>query len=378
MKTLLKTLFILIILLILTDQTKAEITIKMTNPENGTVYGPCASVPITADVQTTGEEIYDLRFYRSGVLLGRLREAPWEYIWEKAPTGNFEISARVADADRNYYYSDTVKVKIGYISTADRIINGSFSCGQLAPWTLQNYEGAISTIELYNDGYFDDDYYVFIDIENGSSADWHIQLQQTFPTDSNHVYEIYFEADAEDTKTIAVGMQESQDPYNSQIWTNVEIDGPNEYGPIEFTSNRNDPTNLFKFCPGGNNIPFYIDNIRVIDLSATSVKQKLLPFGQKPSEYELFQAFPNPFNMNTTIQYQLSQPATVSLDIYNVFGQKIKTLVKSRQNDGKHTVKWNGTNEKDNIVPSGIYFYRLVIGTAGKDIELSGKVMLLK
>jgi hypothetical protein len=75
--------------------------------------------------------------------------------------------------------------------------------------------------------------------------------------------------------------------------------------------------------------------------------------------------YPNPFNPVTTIQYGLKEPAEVKLEIYNVAGQLVRTLVDEFQTPraGGFTVRWDGTNDRGDGVASGVYFYRLRAGT---------------
>ena len=79
-------------------------------------------------------------------------------------------------------------------------------------------------------------------------------------------------------------------------------------------------------------------------------------------DFELLKNYPNPFNPTTTIQYRIGKPGSVKLTVYNVMGQKVKTLVNSYKSTGKFSVKWNGVNEKDTKVSSGLYFYKLQTG----------------
>ncbi|RQW04449.1 T9SS C-terminal target domain-containing protein, partial [candidate division KSB1 bacterium] len=130
---------------------------------------------------------------------------------------------------------------------------------------------------------------------------------------------------------------------------------------------------------GNNTIPFYLDDVQVIDRSAASVKSKQFDFGSGVvSEYELFQAFPNPFNSSTTIQYKLSTAANVALDLFNMSGQKVCTLVAARQSDGLHSVRWNGMADDGEIVPSGIYIYTLRADDGLQQTVLSRKMLLIK
>ncbi len=89
---------------------------------------------------------------------------------------------------------------------------------------------------------------------------------------------------------------------------------------------------------------------------------------------ELVGNFPNPFNPQTAIMFQLSKQMPVELYIYNVKGQKVKTLLKEEKEAGMHSIIWNGSDDNNNSVSSGVYFYRMVTETV---IE-SKKMLLLK
>ena len=96
--------------------------------------------------------------------------------------------------------------------------------------------------------------------------------------------------------------------------------------------------------------------------------------GGMPPVHSLAQNFPNPFNPVTTIRYALSRICHVRLDIYNVLGQRVVTLVDERQEAGYKTVNWNGKNKSGKTVASGVYFYRLVAG----DFVRTKKMVLLR
>ena len=90
---------------------------------------------------------------------------------------------------------------------------------------------------------------------------------------------------------------------------------------------------------------------------ATDVDDSTQP--ELPEQYTLSQNYPNPFNPTTTIEYSLPLRCDVELCIYNILGQKVKTLVSESQSAGEHTVEWDGTNGRGQHVSSGVYFYRL-------------------
>jgi len=80
---------------------------------------------------------------------------------------------------------------------------------------------------------------------------------------------------------------------------------------------------------------------------------------------ELKQNYPNPFKsdgIGTRISFNLKRPAKVEVTIYNIRGQKVKTLTNENYPAGKYNLAWNGTNETDKLVASGVYFYKLSVG----------------
>lgn len=79
------------------------------------------------------------------------------------------------------------------------------------------------------------------------------------------------------------------------------------------------------------------------------------------TSYELQQNYPNPFNSVTTIPFDLPSQSHVELTIYNIGGQKIIDLVDGIKNMGRHTIEWNGTDDRDQLVSSGLYFCRLKV-----------------
>ncbi len=95
-----------------------------------------------------------------------------------------------------------------------------------------------------------------------------------------------------------------------------------------------------------------------------------------PETFSLIQNYPNPFNPTTTISFSVKQNSDfVTLEIYNIKGQKVKQLVSDQLSAGQHTVVWDGKDKNGKSVTSGIYFYRL---KAGKDFSKTKRMMLLK
>ncbi|MBC8401932.1 MAG: T9SS type A sorting domain-containing protein [Candidatus Marinimicrobia bacterium] len=93
-----------------------------------------------------------------------------------------------------------------------------------------------------------------------------------------------------------------------------------------------------------------------------------------PAEFALHRNYPNPFNPVTTMSYSLPEQSNVSLIIYDILGNQIKTLVNDNQTTGNKTITWDATNAAGATVTAGVYFYRLQAGSYSQ----TGKMLLLK
>ncbi|MGB8316786.1 MAG: T9SS type A sorting domain-containing protein, partial [Ignavibacteriaceae bacterium] len=94
-----------------------------------------------------------------------------------------------------------------------------------------------------------------------------------------------------------------------------------------------------------------------------------------PLEYSLSQNYPNPFNPTTNINYQLKEMSKVTLEIFNILGQRIRVLIDNQEeNPGQYRVMWDGTNQAGSRVATGVYIYRL----RANSFVNSKKMILLK
>lgn len=80
-----------------------------------------------------------------------------------------------------------------------------------------------------------------------------------------------------------------------------------------------------------------------------------------PGHLALLQNYPNPFNASTIIRYNLPSASDVTVDIYDLLGRKVETLVQEEQPAGYHQVVWDGKDKNDKMVSTGIYFYELYV-----------------
>ena len=103
--------------------------------------------------------------------------------------------------------------------------------------------------------------------------------------------------------------------------------------------------------------------------NVTSVEENLIP-----EVFTVEQNYPNPFNPTTIIKFGLPEQSFVTIKIYNMLGQEVKTLINDVRNAGTFSVQWNGDDNFGSKVSSGAYIYRIV---AGKDVATK-KMILIK
>jgi len=164
------------------------------------------------------------------------------------------------------------------------------------------------------------------------------------------------------------------------LWSYLYVPGDGRSDPFDQHSDR--------FIPphdslGENNISGYVSGLKpagdytlvcyigdypsgIIDSSYFYFSKEVSP---PPRNYALSQNYPNPFNATTMVNYQLPVDGYVKLEVYNVLGQKVATLVDSRQQTGYRSVTWDASN-----ISSGLYFYKLTAG----DFTETRRMMLVK
>jgi hypothetical protein len=120
------------------------------------------------------------------------------------------------------------------------------------------------------------------------------------------------------------------------------------------TAKNNGPLYVYAASNDGTGIR----NRLVVRISGqTGIDDHLKPSLPVPTVLE--QNYPNPFNPLTTIHYKLSQPVEVTINIFDILGKHICTLVNQLQQAGNHSVTWDGTDKQGRPVSGGIYFYQL-------------------
>lgn len=110
--------------------------------------------------------------------------------------------------------------------------------------------------------------------------------------------------------------------------------------------------NSSPYTSGYQLLPRYVSDLNVV----VAVNE---PVSHLPKNFSIAQNFPNPFNPSTTIEYTVPKQSDISIKIYNLLGQEIRTLVNGSKAQGRYSVTWDGKDNAGRAVSTGIYFYRL-------------------
>ncbi len=138
------------------------------------------------------------------------------------------------------------------------------------------------------------------------------------------------------------------------------IQAPISWNNYEFNLNdyANQTIRLAIQCVSNDAFIFMVDNFRVTNTNGTDNSNDV-----NFVVTELLGNYPNPFNPETSISYNLRKAGQVTLDIFNLKGQKVRSLVNEHQEKGQHKVVWNGKDQNNSNVASGVYFYKMSSGS---------------
>ncbi len=132
--------------------------------------------------------------------------------------------------------------------------------------------------------------------------------------------------------------------------------------------------------PSGENTILEIDGeVEILtalgaDLNAAPIKVEIIKDISIPSRFQLSQNYPNPFNPNTSIKFSIPKPSDVRIDIFNIAGQQIATILDRKFEAGHYTASWDGCDANGSRVSSGIYLYQL----KADGFTASRKMLLIK
>jgi len=312
---------------------------------------------------------------------------------------------QIAPNSRDFYRIYFVNSDIGWIAGGDagifpnyiphRVILHTSNGG--VNWSAQysgSYESLLRSIIFVNqnNGYATGESGIIMKTTDGGSS-W---SQQVIP--SFHFYDIFFV----DSLTGWVTGEYLGLPHYTAVfkttdgganWNETQFGSDENFSSIYFTDNLNgwvvggDDNNeaiVYQTSDGGanwalQNIPsvnylyrvfFFDENFgwasgHLGTIISTSSAVPIEPKPSVPIGFSLEQNYPNPFNPSTTIAFSLTQNSKVSLEIYNLVGQRVTTLISGYLSAGKHTFNWHASDK-----PSGVYLCKLTSGQQTKIIKM--------
>jgi hypothetical protein len=259
----------------------------------------------------------------------------------------FRVTAVNSEGQESEYSNEEI-VYVRIIPPGENMItNGDFSDG-FNYWNFYVETSEAGASQIINGAEE-----LEIQISDAGTDYWHIQA--TYPNltlieGDNYLFE--FDAYAEQSRLIEADVKMAEDP-----WTNYSRKGLTYLTPTkehishQFTMNEaNDFQARIEFNIGEENIDVIIDNVSLREV-VTSIHE---PEDVIPTRYNLSQNYPNPFNPITTITYQVPELSDVSISIYNLLGEKVKTLINLPHNPGVHKIAFDGSE-----MSSGVYFYQM-------------------
>jgi len=263
-------------------------------------------------------------------------------------------------------YSNQESILVNLQNPTENLVdNGDFSNGE-ENWFLGVYGSGQAEWSV-------EDGVAIIDVIDGGDYDWEVMLIQngiTLIQGNTYIFE--FDASADATRLIGAYIQQDQSP-----WINYSKTTYSQLNPVtthfSYEFEMEDPSDFnarVVFDMAQSNINVYLDNVS-IKLLDTRVSDEVeaVPVG-----WALDPAYPNPFNPETRIEYQMPKESHVSLRVYSVLGRLVRTLVNEKQVRGHHQVIWDGLNDQGIREASGLYLVSMQAGVF-KEVQ---KITLLK
>jgi len=256
--------------------------------------------------------------------------------------------------------------------------NPEFDAG-MESWIPVQIEPSVSLFEVDDSSVLSGENSLQVYVVDGGPLEYSVQVYQSVPIQDDHTYSITFLAyyEADDELQIKIDWEEDGGNWTRYFFKGITLNEETErYGPYTFTSRYEDSDANFKLFLGQlMDTVVYLDSIVINDITNTNVASYPVTL---PDRYQLAQNYPNPFNPTTVIPYTLSKSGQVTLDILNIRGKRICSLVHGVQTAGNYQIHWNSSDDTGNRVTNGIYFYTLSVSGTHGFFKKTHKMVLMK
>jgi len=224
---------------------------------------------------------------------------------------------------------------------------------------------------------------LMVEIYEGGTSDWHVQaLDHLVALVAGTSYDVYFMAttDGDGPLNCDIIWSLPVEPYTNYHTFDNQIDpDPEVYGPFTWVCEADADIDL-KFWLGDNEAcVVWLDSVVVVETPENAVGGCCPDDpASAPSAFGLEQNYPNPFNPSTTISYRLAESSFLTLNVYNLEGQLVRSLYNGQCDAGTNQVTWDGMDMNSQPVSSGVYIYRLDAQGAIQNYSASNKMFLVK
>ncbi len=251
-------------------------------------------------------------------------------------------------------FSNIEKVYVNFVEPGENFLeNGDFSSG-FDSWDFYlNSPG--------NADFLIDNGECRIAISDPGINTWDIQIMQlNVPLINGREYRLEFDARAEADRTVDVHLGRNSDPWENYSRNGLVIIKPQvKHFTVDFTmENATDYQARVIVNCGRDDNDIWFDNFSLIETAPAGVNNEHTETG---IDFFLENNFPNPFNPATLISYRLPEECHVKLQIFDITGSEIVTLVNKHHAPGKYSVKFSAAGRED-YLSSGVYIYRLEAG----------------
>jgi len=314
--------------------------VSLTSPDSNSVFDKGAQIVLEAESSDNDGDVILVEFFASDIIkIGEDAESPYTFTWTNPDDGFYTITAVATDDDGHQRVSNRVQITVGTPDYKRHEAEAAIREG--TPRVMEDPSASSGNfVQFEQNGTIT---WKFSGVPNDSSYQMIIGCRLSFDRPKNQ----YLNVNGERFSTIV--FDSTLNTWFEKKINVVLVAGTNEI-QIEMDWGYMD----FDYIA----LPEYFKNVTRIE------KENIIP-----EVFTLEQNFPNPFNPTTFIRYTLPHPEYVRLIVYNVTGQRIRTLIDKEQNMGSYTTEFSADG-----LASGVYFYHL---EAGKYNQVK-KMILLK